>query len=129
MQFKSHSNELIHSCMYCSLSPQKMQSDPTSLRRTIMDIIRNPFKSLTGPNKAKILTKSYRYVNSDNRLLMKVSRRVVKNMELFGVPMPTIAQQMEYVSTELKQCQTSLSRATNKNILTKIEEFFEATLG
>ena len=95
-----------------------------------MDIIRNPLKTLTNHSKTYVLTKSYKYVNSDNRLLMEVSRRAVKNIEIFGVSVPTIAQQMEYVTTELKQCQTSLSRATNrnkKNILTKIEEFFEST--
>ena len=109
---------------------QEVQSDPNSLRRAIMDIIRNPLKTLTNHSKTYVLTKSYKYINSDNRLLMEVSRRAVKNVELFGVPVPTIAQQMEYVTTELKQCQTSLSRATNKNkknILTKIEEFFEST--
>ena len=103
-----------------------MQSDPNLLRRAIMDIIRNPLKTLTVPDKKYVLTKSYRYVNSDNSLLMEVSRRVVKNIEIFGVPVPTIAQQMEYVSTELKQCQQSSSQTTKKNILTKIEEFFNS---
>ena len=76
-----------------------MQSDPNLLRRAIMGIIRNPLKMLTGPSKTDVLTKSYRYVNSNNSLLMEVSRRVVKNIEIFGVPVPTTAQQMEYIST------------------------------
>ena len=71
----------------------------------INDIISDPLEALT---------KAYKYVNSDNQILLGVARRVVENIQLFGVPVPTITQRLEYTSTGLELCQASLSQALSK---------------
>lgn len=39
---------------------------------------------------------AYRYVNSQNPVLMKVARRALLNRKIFGTPVPTIQDRVEF---------------------------------
>ena len=55
-------------------------------------------------NPREALERAYHYVNCDNAILRGFSRRVVKNIKLYHVPVPTTSQRLDYASAKLQRC-------------------------
>lgn len=55
------------------------------------------------PNEAK--QKAFSFVNTEDQILRSIVRRIVKNIEIFGVAVPTTTQRVDYTWRKLDQCE------------------------